>query len=89
MDAPAHGRRITIWLSAESYAFVEKLIDAGFAESHDGLIQVALEALGQEIETSARTAALEEGCPNAEYASLEELADMLDQSEQRQDNQKH
>jgi hypothetical protein len=89
MDAPAHGRRITIWLSAESYAFVEKLIDAGFAESHDGLIQIALEALGNEIETSARNAALEEGCPNAEYASLEELADMLDQSEQRQDNQKH
>jgi hypothetical protein len=89
MDAPAHGRRITIWLSAESYAFVEKLIEAGFAESHDGLIQVALEALGHEIETSARNAALEEGCPNAEYASLGELADMLDESEKRQHKQKH
>lgn len=89
MDAPAHGRRITIWLSAESYAFVEKLIEAGFAESHDELIQVALEALGNEIETSARNAALDEGCPNAEYASLEELADMLDDSDQRQTGQKH
>ena len=89
MGAPAHGRRITIRLSAESYAFVEKLIEAGFAESHDGLIQVVLEALGNEIETSARNAALDEGCPNAEYASLEELADMLDESDQRQAGQKH
>jgi hypothetical protein len=31
MDAPAHGRRITIWLSAESCAFVDKLVDTGFA----------------------------------------------------------
>jgi hypothetical protein len=36
-----------------------------------------LKRWGNEVETSARNAALEEGCPNAEYASLEELADML------------
>lgn len=83
MDAPARRRRITISLSADSYAFVEKLIGAGFAESHDELIQAALEALSHEIEMSARSAALEDGCPNAEDASLEELADMLGQSDRR------
>jgi len=36
MDAPEHGRHITITLSAESYAFVEKLVGAGFAESPMG-----------------------------------------------------
>jgi len=50
------------------------------------LIQLALEALSREIEGSAREAAIEEGLPNAEEASLEELADMLDESERRREN---
>jgi hypothetical protein len=65
MDAPTHGRRITIWLSAESYAFVEKLVEAGFAASADELIQVAV------------------------LVSLGELKNMLRDSEQLQDSQKH
>lgn len=87
MDASEHGRfRISISLDADSYAFVEKFMAAGVFESRDELFETALDALSREIEASAREAAVEEGCENANSASLEELADMLDRSGRWREN---
>lgn len=80
MNASQPRRRISIWLDTEYYAFVEKFMMAGTFESRDELFEAALDALIREIEACARQAAAEEGHQNAEDASLEELADMLDQS---------
>jgi hypothetical protein len=50
------------------------------------MIAAALDALARDMEASARKAALEEGLPDAEEASLEELADMLGQADRRRQN---
>jgi Arc/MetJ-type ribon-helix-helix transcriptional regulator len=86
MDASQNGCRISIWLVTEYHAFVEKFMAAGTFESRDELFTAALDALAREIEASAREAAANEGHPNAEEASLEELADMLDQSGRWREN---
>ena len=86
MDAPEHRRRISISLDADSYAFVERFLAAGVVESPDELFRVALDALCREMEACARKVAIEEGCPNAESASLDELADVLDRSGRWRDN---
>ena len=80
MDAPERGRRISIWLDEDSYAFIERFLAVEFFESRDEMIAEALGALAREIEASARDAAIAEGCPNAEQANLEELTDMLGES---------
>lgn len=72
---------LSIRLDAESFAFVQRFMAAGVFESHDEMIAAALRALASAIETSARRAAVGLGCPGAEEASLEELADMLGRSE--------
>jgi Arc/MetJ-type ribon-helix-helix transcriptional regulator len=87
MDAVKGRRfRLTVSLDAECHAFVEKFIRVGFFASRDQMIAAALDALARDIETSARKAALAEGLPDAEDASLEQLADMLGASDRRREN---
>ena len=78
--------RLTVSLDAECHAFVEKFIRVGFFASRDDMIAAALDALARDIEASARNAALAEGLPDADNASLEELADMLGESDRRRAN---
>jgi Arc/MetJ-type ribon-helix-helix transcriptional regulator len=80
MDTSTHRRfRLSICLNAQSHAFVERFVTAGVFESPDEMIAAALDALSRAIEASARRAAIEQGCLGAQDASLEELADMLDE----------
>lgn len=87
MNAVKDGRfRLSVSLDAVCHVFIEKFIDAGFFESRDEMIEAALDALARDIEANARRTAMEEGLPNAEDASLAELADMLGQSGRWREN---
>lgn len=61
-------------------SFVERFMAAGVFASRDEMIATALHELARAIEASARRAAAEQGCSQAQEASLEELVDLLDQS---------
>jgi hypothetical protein len=78
--------RIEIALDPEYHAFVEKMMSAGICASRDALFEMALDALARDMEAHARAAATLEGFPNAENASLEELADALYALEDRRTN---
>ena len=65
---------------------MQRFVAAGVFESPSEMIAEALRALADAIETSARRAAGRQGCPGAEEASLDELADVLEQSELRRKN---
>jgi Arc/MetJ-type ribon-helix-helix transcriptional regulator len=87
MGRSQQGRvRLSLRLDAESYAFVQRFMAAGVFESRDEMISAALQALARAIQTSARRAAVAHGCPGAEEASLAELADLLERSEQLRKN---
>ena len=87
MDAPNHGRfQLSIVLDAQSHAFIEQFLDAGIFESPDEMIAAALDALFRIIEASARRAAIQQGWLDAEQASLEEIADMLEEVGSRRDH---
>lgn len=78
MDATEQGGfRLSIFLDADCYAFVERFVTVGVFDSPDEMIAAALGALSDTILASARRAAIQQGCLGAEEASLEELADML------------
>ena len=85
MGAPEQPRvSVCISLDTQSYAFIHRFIAAGVFDSPDAMIAAALQALADAIEASAWRAVLERGCPNAEPASLEVLADMLHGGRSRQ-----